>query len=147
MANPSMKQRLRDGETLAGFVATIPSAVSVQAMVAAGADFLVIDQEHGAVGPESLHAVVAATAGTCCAALLRVPRRDEAWVKPALDLGAEGIVFPQIRTAEEAAECVALTRYPPRGRRGWGPFAAHAAGAWACPTTCRSVATRPSVCC
>ena len=30
------------------------------------------------------------------------------------------------RTAEEAAACVALTRYPPRGRRGWGPFVAHA---------------------
>jgi 4-hydroxy-2-oxoheptanedioate aldolase len=29
------------------------------------------------------------------------------------------------RTAAEAAECVALTRYPPRGRRGWGPFIAH----------------------
>jgi 4-hydroxy-2-oxoheptanedioate aldolase len=121
-----MKQRLRNGEILAGYVATIPSAVSVQAMAAAGADWLVFDQEHGAVGPESLHAMIAATAGTPCAPLVRVPRRDEAWVKPALDLGAEGIVFPQIRTAEDAAECVALLRYPPRGRRGWGPFVAHA---------------------
>ncbi|WP_309139775.1 aldolase/citrate lyase family protein [Siccirubricoccus sp. G192] len=47
-------------------------------------------------------------------------------MKPALDLGAEGIVFPQIRTAEDAAECVSLLRYPPDGRRGWGPFVAHA---------------------
>ena len=53
-------------------------------------------------------------------------RCDEAWVKPALDLGAEGIVFPLVGTAEEAAACVALTRYPPHGRRGWGPFVAHA---------------------
>jgi 4-hydroxy-2-oxoheptanedioate aldolase len=121
-----MKQRLRDGETLAGYVATIPSAVSAQALAAAGADFLIIDQEHGAVGPESLHAMVAATAGTRCAPLVRVPRRDEGWVKPALDLGAEGIVFPQVRTAEDADECVSLLRYPPRGRRGWGPFVAHA---------------------
>jgi 4-hydroxy-2-oxoheptanedioate aldolase len=121
-----MKQRLRNGDTLAGYVAAIPSAVSVQAIAAAGADFIVIDQEHGAVGPESLHAMVGATAGTSCAPLVRVPKRDEAWVKPALDLGAEGICFPLVRTAEEAAECVALLRYPPRGRRGWGPFVAHA---------------------
>jgi 4-hydroxy-2-oxoheptanedioate aldolase len=126
MTISGMKQRLRNGETLAGYVATIPSAVSVQAMAAAGADWVVLDQEHGAVGPESLHAMIAATTGTPCAPLVRVPRRDEAWVKPALDLGAEGIVFPQIRTAEDAAECVALLRYPPRGRRGWGPFVAHA---------------------
>jgi 4-hydroxy-2-oxoheptanedioate aldolase len=126
MTVPGMKQRLRNGEILAGYVATIPSAVSVQAIAAAGADWIVIDQEHGAVGPESLHAMIAATAGTLCAPLVRVPRRDEAWVKPALDLGAEGIVFPQVRTADDAAECVALLRYPPRGRRGWGPFIAHA---------------------
>jgi 4-hydroxy-2-oxoheptanedioate aldolase len=126
MTIPGMKQRLRNGETLAGYVATIPSAVSVQAMAAAGADFVVIDQEHGAVGPESLHAMIASTAGTRCAPLVRVPRCDEAWVKPALDLGAEGIVFPQVRTAEDATECVSLLRYPPDGRRGWGPFVAHA---------------------
>jgi 4-hydroxy-2-oxoheptanedioate aldolase len=126
MTIAGIKQRLRSGETLAGYVATIPSAVSVQAIAAAGADWIVIDQEHGAVGPESLHAMIAATAGTRCAPLVRVPRRDEAWVKPALDLGAEGIVFPLVGNAEEAAECVALTRYPPRGRRGWGPFVAHA---------------------
>jgi 4-hydroxy-2-oxoheptanedioate aldolase len=121
-----MKQRLRDGETLAGYVATIPSAVSAQAIAAAGADWVVIDQEHGAVGPESLHAMIAATAGTRCAPLVRVPKRDEAPVKLALDLGAEGIMFPLVGNAGEAAECVALTRYPPRGRRGWGPFVAHA---------------------
>jgi 4-hydroxy-2-oxoheptanedioate aldolase len=46
-------------------------------------------------------------------------------VKSALDAGAEGIVFPLVTTAQSAAECVALTRYPPQGRRGWGPFVAH----------------------
>jgi 4-hydroxy-2-oxoheptanedioate aldolase len=55
-----------------------------------------------------------------------VPRCDETWVKPALDLGAGGIIFPQVRTAADAAECVSLLRYPPQGRRGWGPFVAHA---------------------
>jgi 4-hydroxy-2-oxoheptanedioate aldolase len=126
MSSPGMKQRLRNGEILAGYLATIPSAVSVQAIAAAGADWVLIDQEHGAVGPESLHAMIAATAGTPCAPLVRVPKRDEAPVKLALDLGAEGVLFPLVGSAEEAAECIALTRYPPRGRRGWGPFVAHA---------------------
>ena len=69
--------------------------------------------------------MIAATAGTHCAPLVRVPRRDEAWVKPALDAGAEGICFPLVNTADDATECVSLLRYPPRGRRGWGPFVAH----------------------
>ena len=74
MTSPGMKQRLRNGETLGGYLALIPSAVSVQAIAAAGADWVIIDQEHGAIGPESLHAMIAATAGTLCAPLVRVPR-------------------------------------------------------------------------
>ena len=35
------------------------------------------------------------------------------------------MMFPLVRTPAEAAECVALTNYPPQGRRGWGPFLAH----------------------
>jgi 4-hydroxy-2-oxoheptanedioate aldolase len=69
--------------------------------------------------------MIACTAGTACSPWVRVPRRDEAFVKTALDAGAEGIIFPLVTTAESAAECVALTRYPPYGRRGWGPFIAH----------------------
>jgi 4-hydroxy-2-oxoheptanedioate aldolase len=56
---------------------------------------------------------------------VRVPSIDEPATKSALDAGAEGILFPLIRTAQSAAECVALTRYPPEGRRGFGPFVGH----------------------
>jgi 4-hydroxy-2-oxoheptanedioate aldolase len=52
---------------------------------------------------ENLHAMIAATAGTGCSPWVRVAKRDEACVKPALDAGAEGIMFPLVRTAAEAA--------------------------------------------
>ena len=122
----SVRERLRAGEVpLSAFVNLIPSPVATQALAAAGADVVWIDQEHGPIGPENLHAMVASTAGTPCSPWVRVSGCDEAAVKTALDAGAEGIVFPLVKTAESAAECVALTRYPPRGRRGWGPFVAH----------------------
>lgn len=41
-------------------------------------------------------------------------------MKLALDAGAEGIFFPLVNTAEDAARCVSLIRYP--GRGGWGAF-------------------------
>jgi 4-hydroxy-2-oxoheptanedioate aldolase len=123
---PGVRELLRTGNApLAGFLNLIPSPVATQALAAAGADVVLIDQEHGPIGPESLHAMIASTAGTTCSPWVRVPRCDEAYVKTALDAGAEGIVFPLVSTAESAAECVALTRYPPDGRRGWGPFVAH----------------------
>jgi 2-keto-3-deoxy-L-rhamnonate aldolase RhmA len=63
----SIKERLRAGTPpLAGYLNLIPSPVATQALAAAGADVLVIDQEHGPIGPESLHAMIATTAGTDC---------------------------------------------------------------------------------
>ncbi len=102
-----LKETLRAGtRPLSGFINLIPSPVATQALAATGADWVLIDQEHGPIGPESLHAMIAATAGTACAPLVRVPRTDEAFVKSALDAGAEGIVFPLVATAETVAECV-----------------------------------------
>jgi 4-hydroxy-2-oxoheptanedioate aldolase len=120
-----IKERLaQEGEVLQGALAAIPSAVSAQAMAGAGADFLMIDREHSPIGREALQAMIAATAGTDCAPLVRVPRIDEAEVKVALDSGAEGIFFPMVRSAAEVERCVELLRYPPGGTRGWGPFVA-----------------------
>ena len=46
-------------------------------------------------------------------------------MKRVLDLGAEGIVFPLVETAEDVERAVASLRYPPNGNRGFGPFIAH----------------------
>lgn len=119
------RDRLREGGVLRGVVNVIPSAVATQAIATAGADFVMIDCEHGPIGPETLHAMITATAGTACTPLVRVGQIEEAAVKTALDAGAEGIVFPLVRTAEDAERCVRLVRYPPEGDRGWGPFIAH----------------------
>ena len=121
-----LRERLaREGEILHGVMGTIPSAVSAQAIAAAGADFLLVDREHSPVGREALHAMIAATAGTACGALVRVPGIDEGEVKLALDAGAEGVCFPMVRSVADVERCAALVRYPPNGSRGWGPFVAH----------------------
>ena len=112
-------------EVRRGVLCAIPSAVSVQAIATAGADFVLIDREHGPIGRETLHAMIAATAGTGCEPLVRVPAIDEAEVKLALDSGALGVVYPLTRTAADAERAVSYATYPPGGTRGWGPFAAH----------------------
>lgn len=121
----SFKERLRSDDLLRGVIQVIPSAVATEAVASAGADYVVIDREHGPIGRENLHAMIAATAGTGCAPLVRVPAVDEGEVKVALDAGAEGIVYPLVRTAHDAERCVSLVTYPPDGQRGWGPFVAH----------------------
>ena len=121
-----LKEKLADPTyKICSELCVIPSATVTQALAATGIDSLIIDQEHAATNPETLHAMIAATQGTDCAPLVRVVDHSPANVKLALDLGAEGIVFPLVRTPEEAAHCVATMRYPPEGVRGWGAFVAH----------------------
>lgn len=119
------KQQLAATGLLRGVINVIPSAVATQAIAAAGADFVLIDREHGPIGRETLHAMIASTSGSECSPLVRVPGIDEAEVKIALDAGAEGIVYPMVRSAVDAEQCVSYLTYPPGGSRGWGPFVAH----------------------
>lgn len=122
----TFKSRLAaSGPLLSSIVCTIPSATVPQALAAAGADSLIIDMEHGAVDWGAAHAMIAATQGFDCAPLIRISRIDEAEVKRVLDLGAEGICFPLVNTADDAARAIATLHYPPRGTRGFGPFLAH----------------------
>lgn len=122
----TFKERLSNQtDRMTAHVCTIPSATVTQAMAAAGSDAVIIDLEHGAVDYGSAHAMIAATSGFACAPLVRVAENDPAQVKRALDLGAEGIVFPLIRTVADAEKAVASLRYPPAGNRGFGPFIAH----------------------
>ncbi len=120
------KRKLQETTSrMTAHVVTIPSATVTQAVSAAGADAVIIDLEHGVADYAATQAMIAATQGTACAPLVRVGAIDETEVKRVLDLGAEGIAFPMIRTAEDAARAVASLRYPPDGTRGFGPFVAH----------------------
>jgi 4-hydroxy-2-oxoheptanedioate aldolase len=42
-----------------------------------------------------------------------------------LDSGALGIICPLINTAEEVEELVANCKYPPQGKRSYGPGRGH----------------------
>jgi len=117
----SLRRTLAAGRAAIGYLVTMPSVAMVQALARSGVDWLMIDTEHAAIGIETVAAMVAATSGTPVTPLVRVPGTRPELVKPALDCGAGGVVFPQISTRVEAAATVEVTRYTPAGRRGYGP--------------------------
>ncbi|MEP2028913.1 MAG: aldolase/citrate lyase family protein [Paracoccaceae bacterium] len=122
---PSLKTKLTQTvDRLTCQLCTIPSAAVSQAFAASGADAVIIDLEHGAIDYGSAHAMIAATAGTDCAPLVRISEIDAVQCKRALDLGAEGIVFPLARNVADVERAVASLLYPPNGVRGFGPFIA-----------------------
>jgi 2-keto-3-deoxy-L-rhamnonate aldolase RhmA len=80
-----------------------------------------IDMEHSALTKAHvLEHLIAASSGRT-AGFVRVPWNDPVLVKPVLDMGPDGIIFPMIRTADDARLAVSACQYPPRGIRGCGP--------------------------
>ncbi len=119
--NP-LKARLDAGKPGLGVLVTTPGVAVTQTLCDAGFDWLFFDMEHAPIGIESVHAMITATNGTRTAPIVRVPENVPWIVKPILDAGAMGIIFPMIRSAEEAEAAVRAVRYPPNGDRGFGPF-------------------------
>ena len=119
--NP-LKARLAEDKPAIGMLVSMPSVATTQILAAAGFDWLFFDMEHGSIDIASVHAMVTVTQGTRATPIVRVPWNLHWLVKPVLDAGAMGMVFPMIHNRAEAEAAARSVRYPPRGNRGYGPF-------------------------
>jgi 2-keto-3-deoxy-L-rhamnonate aldolase RhmA len=119
-----LRQKLNAGEKVLGAWISSSDPIMNTLMIDAGFDFLLIDMEHAAINIESLQQIMLFFRNQPTCPLVRVPWHERSWVKWALDCGAEGILFPNVTTAAEARQAVALCKYPPDGIRGYFPRAA-----------------------
>jgi 2-dehydro-3-deoxyglucarate aldolase/4-hydroxy-2-oxoheptanedioate aldolase len=114
------RAKLKAGQVCLGPGLSLSDPAVTEAL-ADSVDFLWLDLEHSAISLEALQAhLIAARAGGA-PILVRVPSGEVAWVKRVLDIGAEGVILPQASTVAEVEQFVAACRYPPQGRRGFGP--------------------------
>ena len=121
------RQRLSSGETLLGTMVTLTAPSVAEILADVGFDWLFVDAEHGPFDTGDLLATLQAV-GHRIPCIVRVPSADEAAIKRTLDLGAVGIIVPQVNSAEQAADVVRWARYAPLGARGVGLARAHGYG-------------------
>jgi 2-keto-3-deoxy-L-rhamnonate aldolase RhmA len=120
----SLKTRLKARESLIGPLVTIASPDVAEIMSLVGFDYLWIETEHAPADFVQAQMMIQAVGGRC-PCLVRIPANDEVWIKKALDIGCNGIVVPQIRSAEEVKAVVEWCLYPPAGKRSVGISRAH----------------------
>lgn len=96
----------------------------------AGYDFIWIDMEHSYLSFESLLSLVIAVKSTGTHVIVRAPQDDLTATKKIMEMGVDGIIFPMVRTPQEAEMLISYTLYPPYGRRGFGPMNAVGYGAY-----------------
>jgi 4-hydroxy-2-oxoheptanedioate aldolase len=116
-----LAQALRAGETVfLGWVGT-PDALVIETIARSKFGAVNLDMQHGWHSPESILNGIRAIVIAGKPAVVRIPVGDFAFASRALDMGAEAIIAPMINTVADAQALVDATKYPPIGKRSWGP--------------------------
>ncbi len=119
--NKALLDRLNAGETLIGTHITCNDPLLTEIIGNAGFDYLWIDTEHSYIEKSMLIQHLIAARACQIPAFVRIPWNDPVLAKPVLDMGADGLIFPMIKTPEDAKKAVSSCLYPPDGIRGFGP--------------------------
>jgi 2-dehydro-3-deoxyglucarate aldolase len=117
----NLKKKLLNGGISPGIWVTLPCPASCEIIADIGFDWVMVDAEHDPFNPETLLHMAMAFKGSDTVLLIRIPEKTESFVKQVLDMGWDGVVFPQTNTLADARRVVSLCKYPPMGSRGYGP--------------------------
>jgi 4-hydroxy-2-oxoheptanedioate aldolase len=115
----TFRDRVVSGETVFGGWAVAPSPVSA-GVLARGLDYVVVDLQHGTATEHDLPQLTTAIRLAGAVPLARVRHQHPADIGRALDLGCDGVIVPNVESAEEAARVAGACRYPPDGYRSAG---------------------------
>ena len=120
-------ERINEGRLVIGMYFVSGNPMALEVIGKAGLDWVIIDMEHGPLGPldqRPLIELVNVARHYQLTPIVRVPENNPIHIGKVLDAGAQGVVVPHVTDKESALRAVAATRFPPRGIRGAGPLAA-----------------------
>ncbi|MGG5413172.1 HpcH/HpaI aldolase family protein [Edwardsiella tarda] len=101
-----------------GILNSLLHPMLVEMIACAGYDFVILDMEHLAHDETRLQHCIQLAQNQGCAPLVRVPDATAKRIGRVLDLGAHGIVLPQVESIEQVRTARDAMRFPPLGRRG-----------------------------
>jgi 4-hydroxy-2-oxoheptanedioate aldolase len=86
----------------------------------AGYELVIFDMEHGTLDEPGLDRLIPFCNAIGLETYVRVGEATQPRIQAALDIGATGVILPQIRDLGHARAAAAYSKYPPRGTRGLG---------------------------
>ena len=116
--NDTLKQRMARGTT---YGMNIYGTASMPIEVAGnwGLDFVFIDAEHTSLGIDrDMEKLILAAKCSNIHSLVRVRGTLDWDIRKALEMGASGVIIPQVHTAEQMRSIIRCGKFPPMGRRG-----------------------------
>lgn len=114
----TFRERLLSRHPMFGTFLKLPTTQVVEILGPIGYDFVVIDQEHAALGRDVTDLIILAARASNIAPVVRIAEFSESNVLTALDSGAMGIMVPHVTSVEKAKAIVRACRYS-GGNRGF----------------------------
>ena len=112
----TFRDRLRAGDLLAGTWIKTPHPPIVEVLGLSALDVLVLDAEHAPFDRGNLDTCIMAARAAGKPVLVRPASSAHEHILNALDCGADGVIVPHVRSADEAREIVRACHYVPGGR-------------------------------
>ena len=124
----SLKQKLRKNKLTLGCWLTISNPLIPEILSPAGFDWLCVDLEHTSIDLNQLLILIISIENQKMIPLVRVGENNANLIKRVMDIGAHGVIVPNVNSAEEAKQAVESVKYPPSGSRGVGLYRAQRYG-------------------
>jgi len=121
MRSNRSKALASDGIAALGTMCNVASPLMAEWLGHSGYDFVVVDLQHGENDLATVAAMLQALSSTPATPVVRVPSKQGMAIQRVLDLGAYGVIVPQVDTRADAEAVVRNVRYAPAGERSWGP--------------------------
>jgi 4-hydroxy-2-oxoheptanedioate aldolase len=117
----NMINKMKRGEPVVGCQLRSMSAAGAELLGYCGLDYVFIDGEHFAYHMEHAEGIIRAVQLSGATPIMRIPSHEQGFIVQALEAGIQGVVIPHIDTKEQAVHAVNEIKFPPLGKRGFGP--------------------------
>lgn len=117
----ALREKMLAGNKTLGTFHEIGSATAVEVLAYSGLDYVIIDTEHGPFDVESTQSYVRAANGAGTTPMVRIKDGNRNSVLKMLDVGAQGLIIPNVHTVQEVKDIVSYGKYFPLGNRGVAP--------------------------
>src|SRR5262249_5909095 len=100
------KEKLLAGKPVVGATILSPDPNLYCAVAAAGFDFTWIEMQHSPITYSEVAKLLWSCRGAAATPMIRVPDSTESDIQKATDIGALGVIVPQVETVEKAQAAV-----------------------------------------
>lgn len=113
-----MKEKIARGEPAFGASLMFPSPHIVEMMGHAGFDWVLLDCEHGSIGPADLELMAMAADAVGVTPIARPVSNADGDIQAVMDRGVKGVQAPHVMSKADAERVVQAVKFGPEGRRG-----------------------------